>query len=303
MNTRHTPLLDRPPFWARALTHGFFILVCGACLFPILLVFAISISDEGTIAEYGYELIPRVLSLRSYEFVLSDFNQIMRGYVVSIVITVAGTVLGTLITAMIAYPLSRTDFPFRRHFTFFVAFTMLFNGGLVPWYLVYVKMLGAKNTVIPLIMPLLVNGFNVIILRTFISANIHPAIIESAVIDGAGELRIFFQMVLPLSVTGLAAIALLVSLNYWNDWYNALLFIDTKKLFPLQFLMYRVNISIQVLNTSSFIPDAAAAARVRLPNETARMAMSILGIGPIVLAYPFLQKYFVRGLTLGSVKG
>jgi putative aldouronate transport system permease protein len=266
-------------------------------------VFAISISDEGTISQHGYEIIPRMLSLRSYEFVLSDFNQIMRGYMVSIVITAAGTVLGTLITAMIAYPLSRTDFPFRRYFAFFVAFTMLFNGGLVPWYLVYVKMLGVKNTIIPLIMPLLVNGFNVIILRTFISANIHPAIIESAIIDGAGELQIFFRMVLPLSVTGLAAVALLVSLNYWNDWYNALLFIDTKKLFPLQFLMYRVNISIQVLNTSSFIPDAAANARVRLPNETARMAMSILGIGPIVLAYPFLQKYFVRGLTLGSVKG
>jgi putative aldouronate transport system permease protein len=266
-------------------------------------VFAISISDEGTIARYGYEIIPRTLSSRSYEFVLSDFNQIMRGYMVSIAITGIGTVLGTLVTAMIAYPLSRTDFPFRRHFAFFVAFTMLFNGGLVPWYLVYVKMLGVKNTVIPLIMPLLVNGFNVIILRTFMSANIHPAIIESAIIDGAGELRIFFGIVLPLSVTGLAAIALLVSLNYWNDWYNALLFIDTKKLFPLQFLMYRVNVSIQVLNTSSFIPDSAAAARVRLPNETARMAMSILGIGPIVLAYPFLQKYFVRGLTLGSVKG
>ncbi|MDR2786389.1 MAG: carbohydrate ABC transporter permease [Treponema sp.] len=303
MNAKYRPSLDRPPSWARSLIHLFFVLVCIVCLFPILLVFAISVSDEGTISEYGYEIIPRMLSTRSYEFILSDLAQIVRGYMVSITITVIGTVLGTLITAMIAYPLSRTDFPFRRHFAFFVAFTMLFNGGLVPWYLVYVRMLGVKNTIIPLIMPLLVNGFNVIILRTFISANIHPAIIESAIIDGAGELRIFFQIVLPLSVTGLAAIALLVSLNYWNDWYNALLFIDTKKLFPLQFLMYRVNVSIQVLNTSSFIPDAAANARVRLPNETARMAMSILGIGPIVLVYPFLQKYFVRGLTLGSVKG
>jgi putative aldouronate transport system permease protein len=152
-------------------------------------------------------------------------------------------------------------------------------------------------------MPLLINGFNVIILRTFMTQNIHPAVIESAIMDGAGDLQIFFQLVMPLSVTGLATVALLMSLNYWNDWYNALLFIDTKKLFPLQFLMYRVNMTIQVLNTSSFIPDSAMAARVRLPNETARMAMSILGIGPIVLAYPFLQKYFVRGLTLGSVKG
>lgn len=303
MKRKHGPSPDRSSFGVRFFIHLLFIVLCILCLFPILLVFAISISDEGTIAQYGYEIIPRTLSSRSYEFVLSDFNQIMRGYMVSIAITGIGTVLGTLVTAMIAYPLSRTDFPFRRHFAFFVAFTMLFNGGLVPWYLVYVKMLGVKNTIIPLIMPLLVNGFNVIILRTFMSANIHPAIIESAIIDGAGELRIFFGIVLPLSVTGLAAIALLVSLNYWNDWYNALLFIDTKKLFPLQFLMYRVNVSIQVLNTSSFIPDSAAAARVRLPNETARMAMSILGIGPIVLAYPFLQKYFVRGLTLGSVKG
>jgi putative aldouronate transport system permease protein len=152
-------------------------------------------------------------------------------------------------------------------------------------------------------MPLLINGFNVIILRTFMTQNIHPAVIESAIMDGAGDLQIFFQLVMPLSVTGLATVALLMSLNYWNDWYNALLFIDTKKLFPLQFLLYRVNMTIQVLNTSSFIPDSAMAARVRLPNETARMAMSILGIGPIVLGYPFLQKYFVRGLTLGSVKG
>jgi len=283
--------------------HIFFIVVCAACLFPIFLVAAISVSDEAAISQYGYKIIPRVFSLRSYEYILSDSQQILRGYIVSITITVIGTMLGTLITAMIAYPLSRRDFPFRKFFNFFVAFTMLFNGGLVPWYLVYVKMLGAKNTLIPLIMPLLINGFNVIILRTFMSANIHPALIESAIIDGAGELQIFFRMILPLSVTGLATIALLVSLNYWNDWYNALLFIDTRKLFPLQFLMYRVNVSIQVLNTSSFIPDAAAAQRVRLPNETARMAMSIIGIGPIILAYPFLQKYFVRGLTLGSVKG
>jgi putative aldouronate transport system permease protein len=303
MKTNHAPSPDRPPLRVRVFTHVLFILICAACLFPIFLVFAISVSDEAAITEYGYKIIPKMLSSRSYEFVLSDSNQIIRGYMVSIMITVIGTVLGVLVTAMIAYPLSRTDFPFRKHFAFFVAFTMLFNGGLVPWYLVYVKMLGAKNTIVPLIMPLLVNGFNVIILRTFISANIHPAIIESAIIDGAGEMQIFFRMILPLSVTGLAAIALLVSLNYWNDWYNALLFIDTRTLYPLQFLMYRVNISIQVLNTSSFIPDAAAAARVRLPNETARMAMSILGIGPIVLAYPFLQKYFVRGLTLGSVKG
>jgi putative aldouronate transport system permease protein len=287
----------------RFVIHLFFILLCVVCLFPIFLVFAISVSDESVISQFGYEIIPRAFSLRSYEFVLSDLQQILRGYGVSIAVTVIGTVVGTLFTAMIAYPLSRRDFPFRKYFNLFVAFTMLFNGGLVPWYLVYVKMLGVKNTLFPLIMPLLINGFNVIILRTFMTQNIHPAVIESAIMDGAGELRIFFQLVMPLSVTGLATVALLMSLNYWNDWYNALLFIDTKKLFPLQFLMYRVNMTIQVLNTSSFIPDSAMAARVRLPNETARMAMSILGIGPIVLAYPFLQKYFVRGLTLGSVKG
>ncbi|WP_026043662.1 carbohydrate ABC transporter permease [Treponema primitia] len=303
MKKKYSVSSDRSPPWARRLIYILLTLISIACLFPILLVFAISISDEATITKYGYEIVPRVLSLRSYEYLLSDFRQIMRGYAVSIAITLIGTVMGTLITAMIAYPLSRKDFHFRKFFTLFVVFTMLFNGGLVPWYLVYVKMLGVKNTIIPLIMPLLLNGFNVIILRTFISANIHPAVIESAIMDGAGELQIFFKIVLPLSVTGLAAIALLISLNFWNDWYNALLFIDTKKLYPLQFLMYRVNISIQVLNTSSFIPDAASAAQVRLPNETARMAMGILGIGPIILAYPFLQKYFVRGLTLGSVKG
>lgn len=303
MQKKKRSRLNAGPLSSRIVLNVFFIIVCVACLLPIFLVLMISFSDESAIAEYGYRLIPAAFSTRSYQYVLSDFAAIVRSYGVSIFVTVVGTVCGVMFTAMLAYPLSRQDFKARRFFSLFVAFTMLFNGGLAPWYLVYVKMLGIKNTLFALILPLLINGFNVIILRTFMTANIHPTLIEAAKIDGAGEYRIFFQIVLPLSMTGLATIALIISLNYWNDWYNALLFIDDKKLFPLQYLMYKVNVSIDVLNTSTFIPDSAASAAARLPNETARMAMSILGIGPILLVYPFLQKYFVKGMTVGAVKG
>ena len=273
-----------------------------ACLFPILLVFVISISDESAIQQYGYSIFPASINFNSYKFILSDITAVMRSYGVSSSVTIIGTLAGTLITALYAYPLSRPDFRYKRFFSFFVAFTMLFNGGLVPWYVTYVRILGMKNTIWALIIPMLVNGFNVIILRTFCMNNVPFTLIESAKLDGAGEYQTFLKIVFPLLKPGLATVALFMSLAYWNDWYNALLFIDSKKMFPLQYLMYQVNNSLDVLNTSSFVSDTAKLGYVR-PSESARMAMAIFGIGPIILAYPFLQKYFVKGLTIGAVKG
>lgn len=243
-----------------------------------------------------------MFNLNAYRFVLSDTAAILRSYSVSGIVTLCGTFIGCLFMAAYAYPLSRKDFAYRNFFAFFIAFTLLFNGGLVPWYILYVKGLLIKNTYLALILPQLVNGFYVIILRTFMVHNIPKEVLESAKIDGAGELKIFFKIALPLTLPGLATVALFLSLSYWNDWYNALLFIDNKKMFPLQFLMFKVNSSIDVLNTSTFASDAAKTGFVR-PSESARMAMGIIGIGPIILIYPFLQKYFVKGLTVGSVKG
>ncbi|MGO4370582.1 carbohydrate ABC transporter permease [Paenibacillus sp. MCAF20] len=206
---------------------------------------------------------------------------------------------------MYAYPISRTDFPQRKFFTFFIFLTMLFNGGLVPWYLVYVNMLGLRNNIWALVLPLLVSAFFVIIIRTFFQTTIPTAVLESAKIDGAGEMRIFFQIVLPLSLPVLATVALFSTLNYWNDWFLSLVFISDDKTLSIQYLMYKMLMNIQFLanNSTAAAQIAAAGGNVQYPNETVRMAMAIVGIGPIVFAYPFFQKYFVKGLTVGAVKG
>ncbi|WP_239619138.1 carbohydrate ABC transporter permease [Cohnella mopanensis] len=285
---------------AEFVIHIFFVLYCLVCILPIALVLIISFTDEGSIMRNGYSFFPESLNLNAYRFVLSDTAAIFRSYSVSGIVTLSGTLFGVLLTAAYAYPLSRNDFAYRKFFAFFIAFTMLFNGGLVPWYILYVKGLVIKNTYLALILPQVVNGFYVIILRTFMQHNIPKEVVESAKLDGAGEFRIFFQIALRLAMPGLATVALFLSLSYWNDWYNALLFIDQKKMFPLQYLMYKVNASIDVLNTSSFVSNTADTVR---PSESARMAMAILGIGPIIMIYPFLQRYLVKGLTVGAVKG
>ncbi|WP_331710602.1 carbohydrate ABC transporter permease [Paenibacillus elgii] len=210
-----------------------------------------------------------------------------------------------IIMAMYAYPISRRDFPHKNVFSFFMFFTMLFNGGLVPWYLVYTQMLNFKNTLLALILPLLVSAFFVLMLRTFFSGTIPPALIESAKIDGAGEFRIFAQIILPLSLPVLATVSLFQTLNYWNDWFTSLVFITGSKNVNLQYLMYKTMLDIQFLtsNTQALQAINQSGGGLNLPTETVRMAMAVLGIGPIVFAYPFFQKYFVKGLTVGAVKG
>ena len=210
-----------------------------------------------------------------------------------------------IIIALYAYPISRKDFPHAKFFTFFVFFTMLFNGGLVPWYLVYVQMLDLKNTMAALIIPLLVAAFFVLITRTFFQTTIPAAILESANMDGAGEMRIFFQIVLPLSLPVLATVALFQTLAYWNDWFLSLVFITKEDNITLQYLMYKTMLNIQYLSTNSTAASAiiAAGGTFKFPSESVRMAMVIIGIGPIIFAYPFFQKYFVKGLTVGAVKG
>ncbi|GGI46449.1 sugar ABC transporter permease [Paenibacillus marchantiophytorum] len=282
-----------------------FLLHTAACILPLLLVITVSFSDEKSVLIHGYNFIPETFSLSAYQFLFQDWPQILRSFGISIFITVAGTAISVIVMSMYAYPISRNDFPHKNVFSFFMFFTMLFNGGLVPWYLVYTQMLDLKNTMTALILPLLVSAFFVMILRTFFASTIPPALIESAKIDGASEMRIFAQIILPLSLPVLATVALFQTLNYWNDWFLSLVFITGNKNVNLQYLMYKTMLDIQFLatNTQAQQGISQAGGFFNLPTETVRMAMSVLGIGPIVFAYPFFQKYFVKGLTVGAVKG
>ncbi|MFK7693041.1 carbohydrate ABC transporter permease [Paenibacillus sp. HJGM_3] len=285
------------------LLHLFFLLVSVACVFPVLVVLGVSLTDQDTIYMHGYNVIPRVFSWAAYDYLLRDLGPIAKAYLISIFVTVVGTLMALTITALVAYPLSRPDFAFRGFFSFFVFFTMIFGGGLVPWYLVYTNFIDIRDTLWALIVPNhLLSAFYVIIMRTFFTTSIHPSILESAKIDGAGELRIFTRIVLPLSLPVLATIGLFYTLSYWNDWFNSLVFMNNDKLINLQYMMYKAMRNLQFLNTFAAV-GGIGDQTAKLPSETARMAMAIIGMGPIVLAYPFFQKYFVKGLTVGAVKG
>ncbi|WP_339279368.1 carbohydrate ABC transporter permease [Paenibacillus sp. FSL W8-1187] len=288
---------------ATFLIHLAFILLSIACIVPVVLVIVVSLTSETSIVEHGYRFWPAEWSLSSYEFLFKDYTTVLRAYGVSIGLTIIGTVLNILIMGLYAYPLSRRDLPCRHVFTFLLVFVMLFNGGTVTKYLVYTSVLGIKDTYTALLLPLLMMPFYVIVMRTFFQTTIHPAILESAKMDGAGELRIFARIIVPLSLPVFATVALFSTINYWNDWFNALLFIDDARKLPLQYLMMKVMNDVQFIKEQM---DPVAQANLNLadlPGETLRMAMVAVGIGPIVLAYPFFQRYFIQGLTVGSVKG
>jgi putative aldouronate transport system permease protein len=273
------------------------------CIAPIILVISVSFTKEIDILLHGYSFIPRVFSVKSYEYVMTGGDTIWRAYSVSIFVTAVGTLLSLMIICMYAYPLSRSSFRYKSHFSIIAYFTMIFGGGLVPWYIVYTHLVPIKNTVWILIVPYLVNAWYVLIMRTFFKTTIHETIIESARIDGAGEFRTFFTIVLPLCRAGLATIGLFCTLNYWNDWYLPLVFVTNTKLFNIQFLMYQTLLSIQYLTSGGVNFSNATKALADLPSEGARMAIAVISIGPIIIAYPFFQRYFVKGLTIGAVKG
>ncbi|MDF2925492.1 MAG: carbohydrate transporter permease [Paenibacillaceae bacterium] len=289
---------------ANVVLNGVFIIYSVLCVFPVMLVLAVSFTDEKTVAVEGYRLIPGKFSLAAYEFVFNDFGKVLRSYEISIVVTVVGTLLGLFITSLFAYSLARHNFSYRGFFSFFIFFTMIFNGGLVPWYLVYTNYLHFNDSLLALIVPgHLLSAFYVIMMRTFFQQTIHPSIMESASIDGASEYRIYFTIVLPLSMPVIATIGLFYTLGYWNDWFNSLVFMNNDKMVNLQYLMYKVMRNLQFLLSNAGNSSSTAGEIAKLPNETVRMAMAMIGMGPIVLAYPFFQKYFVKGLTVGAIKG
>jgi len=272
------------------------------CVFPFLFVVIISLTDEGTLAKNGYRLIPEKWSLAAYRYMFDMGDTLLRSYGVTIFVTVVGTVIALLVMAFYAYAISRKTFRYRNFFAFFSFFTMLFNGGLVPTYIIVTQLMGLKDTVWALILPLAVNAFYIMILRTFYATSVPDAIIESGKIDGAGEFRIFIKLVLPLSLPGLATIGLFSTLGYWNDWFNALLYIDNPNLVPLQSMLMRIETSMQFIMQNAQNSSLSLEAMRSLPQDTSRMAMVVMATLPIIFAYPFFQRYFIQGLTVGAVK-
>lgn len=291
-----------------ALWNGLLHLIAGgfalACVFPFLLVVIISFTDERTLLLEGYRIFPEKWSVFAYSYVFRTGDQLFRSYGVTLFVTVIGTLLSVFMTMLYAYALSRKNFKFRGFFTFLAFFTMLFGGGLVPTYIVVAQMLELKDTVWALILPMALNAFNILVLRTFFQTMVPDPIIESGKIDGAGEFKALFRLVMPISLPGIATIGLFSTLGYWNDWFNALLYIDSNKWVPLQALMMRIYNNMQfIIQNSALLNSGQSKELLRsLPQETTRMAMVVLATGPIVLAYPFFQRYFVQGLTIGAVK-
>ncbi len=282
--------------------HLIFGILTVLVLFPFLLLLIVSLSDENAIIRNGYALIPEQFSLRAYEYLFRDIGMISRSYGISIAVTGVGTFASVLLIVLLAYPISRKDMPFKNTMAFYVFFTMLFNGGLVPTYMVYTQVFDIKNTLLALLIPyLLLNGFYVLLARTFFATSIPVALIESAYIDGAGEFRIFCRIILPLSLPILATVGMFQMIAYWNDWFNSLIFVTDSKLFSLQFLLNKLLLDIQFLTAANTGSNTQLIAD--FPKESVRMAMAVMGTLPILLAYPYLQKYFVKGLTLGAVKG
>ncbi|WP_334072812.1 MULTISPECIES: carbohydrate ABC transporter permease [Paenibacillus] len=290
------------PFW-----NGVFNAVIGlfsfSCVFPFLFVILISLTDEQTLALEGFSLWPSKFSTEAYRYIFQSGNELLASFGVTLLVTVVGTLLSLALVTTYAYAVSRRSFEFRGIFSFLAFFTMLFSGGMVPGYIVMTQYLHLQNTIGALILPLSLSAFSIIVMRTFFQTTVPEEIIESAKMDGAGELRTFAGIVLPVSLPGIATIGLFSSLGYWNDWFNALLYYNKPELTPpLQYMLMQIEKNMDFLtknaqNLGGF--DAAAG----LPTETVRMAMVVLATLPIVLAYPFFQRYFVQGLTVGSVKG
>lgn len=281
--------------------HFVFILFSLACIIPLVSIISISLSNETDIIKNGYSLFPRVFDISAYAYVLYEPIQIINAFKVSIIVSILGTFISLIVTAGIAYTLSRHDYKFKNPLSFFVFFTMMFNGGLVPTYILISNYLHLKDTIWVLILPYVAAPFFILLLRTFMQ-KIPYDIIESCMMDGASEFRIFFQIILPLAKPGLATVALFTILHYWNDWFLSLLYIEKESLVPLQYMLYRMMNNITFLTSSSNQMPPGLNNTV-IPSESARMAMAILAAGPMLAVFPFFQQYFVRGLTVGAVKG
>ena len=278
-----------------------FIVLCAIIIFPFLLLLSVSFSDEKDIVFNGYNIFPRVFSTASYRYVFKNPMAVMNAYKVTFIFSIVGMVVNTVVMSLVAYPLSRRELKGRMFISFFLYFTTLFSGGLIPTYILNTQYLHLNDTIWIYILPGMVSVWHVFMIRTFFQG-IPNEIVESMRMDGASEYRIFWGTIIPLSKPVLATVALFTFLNKWNDWMTSMLYINNNKLVSLQYLLQRVMLNIQLLQDqqtgASEFMDAT-----ELPAETVRMAMAVVVAGPALVVFPFFQKYFTKGLTVGSVKG
>ena len=285
----------------RLIAHIVLIIMSLLALLPFLLLIAASMTDEKVALVEGFRFIPGAFSLEAYQYIMKQSTMIFRAYGITIFTTLVGTAVGLAVTSLLGYGLTK-DIPGKRFFNFFVVFTMLFNGGLVPTYLIYTKYLHVTNTIWALIVPsLLLNAFQVMLVRNYFATSIPESLLESAKLDGAGEMAIFQKIVLPLSKPILATVGLMMALAYWNNWTNGLYYLDDPKLYSIQNVLNAINNNIAAL--TSMAGTGLYVNKSEIPTLTARMAIAVLGILPMLCIYPFFQRYFVKGITLGAVKG
>lgn len=281
-----------------------FILISVICVAPALFVLSVSFSTEKSIQDFGYHLIPKVFSIESYAFLLKQNVVILRALGISLFVTIVGTIIGVLLTTTMGYVLSRPQYRLKGFLTWVVFIPMVFNGGMVSSYYVNANLLGLQDNVWAYILPLAVSSFNVIICKTFFRTTVPDSLVESAKIDGASQLRIFMSIVLPISLPVLATIGLFLSFGYWNDWFQAMLYINDPKLNSLQALLTKIMDNVDYLSRNAATMGVSSAELARsMPKEGARMAIATLIVIPIACAYPFFQRYFISGLTVGAVKG
>jgi len=266
--------------------------------FPFLVLIISSFSSEHSIITNGYSLFPKQWSTAAYDLIFQNPKKIIDSYKITVFVTVVGTALSLFLSTMGAYVLFRKTVKYRNKLTFFIFFTTLFNGGLVPYFILVSKYLHLKNTVLVLLLLPMFSVFNILILRNFISGSIPESLVESATIDGAGDFKIFISIVLPLCKPAMASIGLFTALAYWNDWWTPMMFIQKQSLFPLQYTLYQIISSVTF--SSQMVSNLPP---LNLPKESLKLAMTVVATGPILLVYPFVQKYFVAGITIGAVKG
>ena len=272
-------------------------------IFPFVLLFMSSVTEENTLIMNGYSLFPQKFSLGAYQYIFQNGQKIFHAYGVTIFVTAAGTCINVLMSSMLAFGLSRKNLPFRRILTFYVFFTMLFNGGLVPSYIMYTGTFHIKNTIFAMLVPnLLMSGVNVLLVHTYFANSIPDALYEAAEIDGAGQARIYFQIALPLGKPILVTTGLFAALGYWNDWTNGLYYANQERYWGIQNLLNKMISDVQAL-TSGLMSKQMAGMLSTMPSVSVRMAIAFVAMLPVLAVYPFLQKYFAEGIAMGAVKG
>lgn len=282
------------------LTYTLLILGSLICVFPFIIIVSGSLTDNLTILKEGYSILPRDITLSAYKTIFKAPKDILQAYKMTIYYTVVGTAVGLIMTTLTGYVISRKEFKYRNTVSFLIYFTSIFGGGIIPWYLMYANVLGLKGTTFAIWFPAVMTPFLVILMRTFITGSVPDAITESAKIDGAGHFTIFVKIVLPVLRPGLATVGLFLALGYWNDWYRSSMFSTNSETWELQFYLY------DMLNATTALKQMSQSANIAtadLPTQSVKLAMAVVATGPILLLYPFVQKFFVSGITVGAVKG